>query len=456
MKIQGSIYRRLMLQLVGGAAVLAAIMFVLFQSFARQLAIESQDTTLLASATSILESVSIQRGEVTADIPYAALAMLGNVSDDRVFYQITQGRAVLTGYEDLPRYAASELPSDPASWTADYRGDQIRLVSVSNSLPFNGVLTPITVTVAQTQDGLAQKLTQISRRAILIGAVFFVVATGLSIWTARSSVRPLNTLAAAVSRRGPEDLRPVSAPVPSEMAPLVASLNAFIARLERSLSRSEEFIVEAAHRVRTPLATVRTQAEITLRRVDREENRVALKKLIRAVDESSRAAGQLLDHAMVAFRTDHMEQTQVDLSAAVAEVIDRQRPVADLRDIAFKRRIAPGCTVFGDSILIHNAVTNILDNAVKYSAPETTVSIEVTQADGVVQVAIRDQGPGFGDADTETLTQRFARGANAGQTVGSGLGLTIAAEVARAHNGRLTLGNNPQEVGACVTLSLPS
>ena len=450
MNIQGSIYRRLMLQLVGSAAILAAILFVLFQSFARQLAVESQDTTLQASASAILESVSIQQRAVVADIPYAALAMLGNVSDDRVFYQISRGTQVLTGYDDLPR------DPDAMSWTANYRGDQIRLVQVSRALPINGSLATITVTVAQTQDGLAQKLAEISGTAILLGAIFFAVATVLAIWAARSGVRPLNTVAEAVSRRGPADLRPVTTPVPSEMAPLTLALNDFMARLDRSLAQSEDFIAEAAHRVRTPLATVRAQAEVTLRRVDREENRIALKQMIRAVDESSRAAGQLLDHAMVAFRTDHLEQSELDLGAVLDEIVARQGPVADLKDITFEQTINPDCIIMGDTILIQNAVTNIIDNAVKYSPHETVISVTLTREPNSVILTITDQGPGFEAENIDTLTDRFARGTNVGQTVGSGLGLTIANEVARAHNGTLTLTQSTKGTGACVTLSLPA
>ena len=450
MNIQGSIYRRLMLQLVGSAAILAAILFVLFQSFARQLAVESQDTTLQASASAILESVSIQQRAVVADIPYAALAMLGNVSDDRVFYQISRGTQVLTGYDDLPR------DPDAMSWTANYRGDQIRLVQVSRALPINGSLATITVTVAQTQDGLAQKLAEISGTAILLGTIFFAVATVLAIWAARSGVRPLNTVAEAVSRRGPADLRPVTTPVPSEMAPLTLALNDFMARLDRSLAQSEDFIAEAAHRVRTPLATVRAQAEVTLRRVDREENRIALKQMIRAVDESSRAAGQLLDHAMVAFRTDHLEQSELDLGAVLDEIVARQGPVADLKDITFEQTINPDCIIMGDTILIQNAVTNIIDNAVKYSPHETVISVTLTREPNSVILTITDQGPGFEAENIGTLTDRFARGTNVGQTVGSGLGLTIANEVARAHNGTLTLTQSTKGTGACVTLSLPA
>lgn len=450
MNIQGSIYRRLMLQLVGSAAILAAILFLLFQSFARQLAVESQDTTLQASASAILESVSIQQGQVVADIPYAALAMLGNVSDDRVFYQIARGMEVLTGYEDLPRSL------EDISWTAKYRDDPIRLVKVSRSLPIDGSLTTISVIVAQTQDGLAQKLGEISRNAILIGLIFFAVATILAVWAAHSSVRPLNIVAAAVSRRGPADLRPVTTPVPSEMAPLTQALNAFIARLDRSLSQSEDFIAEAAHRVRTPLATVRAQGEVTLRRVDREENRLALKQMIRAVDESSRAAGQLLDHAMVAFRTDHLERSKLDLRAIIEEIVERQAPIADLKDIEFVQTTSPNCIVLGDAILIQNAITNIIDNAVKYSPHETVITVTLESGIKNVTLTITDQGPGFAADDIDALTNRFARGTNVGQTVGSGLGLTIANEVVKAHSGNLTLTQNTRGSGACVTLSLPA
>ena len=450
MNIQGSIYRRLMLQLVGSAAILAAILFLLFQSFARQLAVESQDTTLQASASAILESVSVQQGQVVADIPYAALAMLGNVSDDRVFYQISRGTQVLTGYEDLPRSL------DDTSWTAKYRGDPIRMVKVSRSLPINGSLTTIAVTVAQTQDGLAQKLGEISRTAILIGLIFFAVATILAVWAARSSVRPLNIVAAAVSRRGPADLRPVTTPVPSEMAPLTQALNAFITRLDRSLSQSEDFIAEAAHRVRTPLATVRAQAEVTLRRVDKEENRVALKQMIRAVDESSRAAGQLLDHAMVAFRTDHLERSKLDLRAIIEEIVERQTPIADLKDIGFVQTTAPDCIVLGDTILIQHALTNIIDNAVKYAPHETVITVTLELRGAEVVLTVADQGPGFEADNIDALTDRFARGTNVGQTVGSGLGLTIANEVVKAHNGTLTLTQITKGSGACVTLSLPA
>lgn len=445
---RGSIYRRLILQLVGSAALLATILFLIVQSFSRQLAVEAQDNTLLASATAILESVSVQQGEVVADIPYFAFAMLGNVSQDRVFYKIVLGQQVLTGYDDLPARAQA----GPHSWTARYRGQDVRLAQVTRGLPTGTGTGQLHIVLAQTQDGLVQKLAWTQRVSVLLGLAFFAVAALLAVLTARSSVRPLSVLAEAVARRGPSDLRPVAAPVPTEMAPLVDALNAFIARLERSLSRSEEFIAEAAHRIRTPLATVRTQAQVTLRRIDREENRTALRQMIRAVDDSSRAAGQMLNHAMVTFRTDALKREALDLGEILRDLIEHQRAVADLKDTTLWVQIAPGdCGLSGDAILIQNAIGNILDNAIKYSPPETAIDVRLTCGDEGPILRIADEGPGFAGEDIDTLSARFVRGRNAGATVGSGLGLTIAQEVLRAHGGTVTLTDSDGG-GGCVTL----
>ncbi|MHA1549438.1 MAG: sensor histidine kinase [Alphaproteobacteria bacterium] len=451
----GSIRRRLTLQLVMSAAVLATILFVLVQNFARQVAEESQDATLTASVTSILDSTTVRAGEVLVDIPYAALSMLGNVSDDRVFYRVMAGDAYLTGYTDLPEVDLADGQGEIGFLTADYRGEDIRMVTASRRLSVNGQPVKITASVAQTRNGQAATLARISLTAAYLGLGFFIVAVFLGLLAAQSSVRPLKQLARSVSRRGPRDLRPVEAPVPGEMVPLVISLNNFIERLKTSLARSEDFIAEAAHRVRTPLATVRTQAEIALRRVERPENRKSLKEMIRAIDESSRAAGQLLDHAMVTFRTDHLEAETFSITDLVEDAVERLRPVADLKDITLRFAAAPVGSVTGDPILVENAIRNILDNAVKYSPEDQEVEVRVNGAGAFAEVSVIDHGAGFPPLGADRLTERFARGSNVAATVGSGLGLTIAKEVAEAHGGRLSIHNHSEGPGACVSLYFP-
>ncbi|MEP5762669.1 MAG: ATP-binding protein, partial [Litoreibacter sp.] len=270
-----------------------------------------------------------------------------------------------------------------------------------------------------------------------------------------SALSPLENLASAVSRRGPNDLRRITHETPQELTPLVDGLNSFMSRLRAALTRSEDLIAEAAHRVRTPLATVRTQAEVIHRQMERAENRKALRDMIRAVDESSRSAGQLLDHAMVTFRSDQLETQRINPSELLKDVVDRLTPTAELKDIAVLLVLPQiQISVSGDPILLQNAVRNILDNAIKYSPAETEITVELKPGNPCA-ISIQDQGRGFGGAQTGTLTKRFSRGANVGDVVGSGLGLTIAYDVAQAHNGRLEIASNEGD-GACVTLILPS
>ncbi len=443
-QVSGSLGKRLAITLTGGAAVLAVLLFIVVRNYAAQIAQQGQDSILNASVTSILDAAVIRDGVVEIDFPYAAFSMLSTPMDDRVFYAIYQDDTLLSGYGDLPRADGTA--------TRAYKGVPVRLATASRVLIGANVRTRISVTVAQTQDALSGTLSRISRNVALFGAGFFALATLLSIWATATTIEPLKRLTTSVTRRGPQDLSPVAKPVPQEMAPLVASLNNLMARLGQSLKQSEDFIAEAAHRVRTPLATVRSYAEATLQRVDREENRQALRSMIRAIDESSRAAGQLLDHAMITFRADHLERDDLDLVDLLRELVLRLSPVAEMKDIELRLRAKGPVIVNGDPILLQNALRNLIDNALKYAPGESVIGIRVG-AGPPVQVEIRDQGPGFPPDEITGLTGRFSRGRNATGTIGSGLGLTIAQDVAAAHGGTLALSNLP-EGGACVTFSL--
>jgi two-component system sensor histidine kinase TctE len=449
--VSGSLRNRLVLTLIGGAAILALLLFFAVRSYAARVAQQGQDNILGASVTSILDAVALRDGELEVDIPYAAFSMLSTPSDDRVFYAIFQDGELLSGYDDLS--ATNGTPN--GEWTfqsGQVRGETIRQVSASRTLVGLGTRTEVEVALGQTQDALAETLRQISRNAAYLGIGFFALVAGLSFWATSATIGQLNKLTTSVTRRGPQDLSPFRKPVPREMAPLVSSLNSLMGRLDQSLSQSEDFIAEAAHRVRTPLATVRSYADATLQRVEKEENREALRSMVRAIDESSRAAGQLLDHAMITFRADHLEREEIDLVALVHDLVQRLTPIAEMKDLSLTLVGDPVVIYSGDPILIQNAVRNMVDNALKYAPAESVVEIEVSQG-AQAQISVRDQGPGFPPSEIYTLTRRFERGKNAAGTIGSGLGLTIVQDVAKAHGGDLILTNRKGK-GACVTLLL--
>ncbi len=452
--IKGSIRRRLSGLLTLVAAIIAVFLYFLIQSVARQIAQSSQDNILVASAISIIDSSRFTKGELSIDLPYSSLSMLDTVTDERVFYSIKLDDKFLSGYKLLPQ--ADVFKSNNTAYLSSHFLDQdVRIVTVKRLFSINNHPVSLEVSVAQTLNGLKQTLAGTSRVSVIVGVTFFMITAILSFMLARSAVNPLARLTKSISKRGPKDLRPVAASVPAEMVPLVSSLNSLMHRLEKSLTRSEDFITEAAHRVRTPLTVVRAQAEITLRQIDKPRNRKNLKEIIRAIDESSRAAGQLLDHAMVTFRADNLALEKVNVCQLINDTVDRLRPLADLRDISLEVELLHRASVLGDPILLQNALYNIIDNAIKYSPIDSKVVTTVSSIDKNIQISVNDTGPGFNSDEPSKLIERFQRGENVEGIIGSGLGLTIVHEVVEAHKGHLEI-KNLVGGGACVSFFLPS
>ncbi len=453
-KVRGSIHRRLRLSLMAGATVLTVGVYFMVLSVARQVAQESQDNILSASTIAILDSARFSNGQMLVDLPYSALSMLDSVSDERVFYAIRLENAFLSGYESLPAVRPN-VSGDIGFLSEQFLGEEVRIATLERSLTTDDGRQVLQVSVAQTLTGQQRVIARIAKTSFALGVGVFTLLVIVASVIARSAIRPLDRLTESVSRRGPEDLRPVAAPVPSEMAPLVASLNRFMDRLKTSLSRSEDFIAEAAHRVRTPLTIVRTKAEIVGHTAQNADTKAAVDEMIHAIDESARTAEQLLDHAMVTFRLDHLSTTRLDLTELVQLAVDRAGPLFELRDVSHSTQFPTTAMVEVDPILVQNALQNLLDNALKYAPSGSHVELEVRVETDQAILQIRDNGPGFPENERDALADRFARGSNAESIVGSGLGLTIVQEVMEAHEGTLKI-MNMQGGGACAQMSFPT
>jgi len=451
----GSIRQRLVLLLLAGAAVVSALLYLSVRTVANTAVETTQDSILGAATIAIAEELRGGVDGIAVEIPYTTFSMLGSTGEDRVFYRIIMNGETVTGYEDLPVPEGPVTGLTPQFMSADFQDARVRIGAVERRVLVGGKQVAVTVLVAQTRSLQAQIGRQMARRAAVLGLGLYVLAAVLSVLTARAVLQPLNTLAEAMGRRGPQDLRPVEREVPTELAPLMGALNGFIARLRGALSRTETFITEAAHHVRTPLATVRAQAEIALRQTDDDTTRATLRNVIRAVDDSARSAGQLLDHATVVYRSDQRADDELDLCGLVSDVAHAFAPSAELRDISLTIATPDAPMTLGfDRLLLESALRNLIDNALKYSHAEGMVDVALTQRDASAIITVKDRGRGIGDSDTARLAKRFQRGDNADDVIGSGLGLTIVRDVARAIGGHFTL--TPRTGGGtCATLILP-
>jgi two-component system sensor histidine kinase TctE len=449
-----SLRRRLVWQFLVLSALLVLGLFLVVGWVADRASRASQDAVLGAAVTAITEGIRSVDDGLELDLPYATFSMLGAMGDERIFYALTVEGQGITGYDDLPPPPVDASDMVPVFWGADYRGARLRLAAVARPMLIENHIQTVTVTLGQTRLGQAAIARDLARSAAWVALGFMMLALPGGLLAAQAVLSPIRALADVMGRRGPRDLRPVRHATPRELAPLLRALNGLIGRLRAALELAETFIFEAAHRIRTPLSLVRAEAELALAETTDDATRIRLRRMVRAIGESSRSANQILDHAMVMYRTDQFAAAQVDLAVMAQGVLRAIGPIADMRDI---RMTASGldapCLIQGDERMLEIALRNLLDNAIKYAAPEGHVDLTLTRADACVTLAVTDDGRGLSDDPTH-LIGRFRRGANVGDTSGSGLGLTIVTEVAAAHRGRFELTSG-KECGTCALLHLP-
>jgi two-component system sensor histidine kinase TctE len=452
-----SLRRRLALQLLALSAVLALILYFAVRLGAERASEATLDAILGAATTAIAEEMRSVDGGAQVELASGTFSMLAATGEERIFYRIDVGGRTVTGYEDLPNPPSLPQSITPEFYSSPFRDFSLRIAAVSRSLMIDNSPTAVLVLVGQTREGQELIAQQLANRAAALGLAVFLAAVPLSLLAAGSLLRPINRLADAVSRRGPRDLRPVRHPAPTELRPLVTQLNGFIARLRTALAQTETFIAEAAHHIRTPLATMRSEAELALRQAGDEPTRVRLRGMIRVVDESARSAGQLLDHATVLYRADQVTLVTVDLVEMTDTIVARFRTTADLKDmgLSFSGPDTP-LLCHGDAVLIEAALRNLIDNALKYSPADSDVMVSLTRRDTHAILTVVDQGRGLAGATLQDLHHRFQRGTNVGDIVGSGLGLTIVTEAMAVMGGTFALdpSNNPGG-GTCATLTLP-
>ncbi|MFN4153581.1 MAG: sensor histidine kinase [Paracoccaceae bacterium] len=449
-----SLRRRLVGQLLVLAAVLALVLSLAVRIGAGRASEATLDAVLGSAAQALAEEMRAEEGGVVIDMQPATFSMLAAMGEERIFYRVDVGGLTVTGYGDLPLPGTLPGALAPVFYTVPFREAQIRVAAVTRSLRVDGRASPVLVLLGQTREGQQAIAARLGWQAAALGLAVFLAAIPLALLVARSLTRPIDLLAEAVGRRGPRDLRPVRHPAPRELLPFVTALNSFIGRLRGTLSQTETFIAEAAHHIRTPLAVMRNEAEMALRQSDEEGTRARLRGLIRSADDAARSAGQLLDHATVLYRADQADWARLDLAAMVRAVAARLSPAAGMKDMDLVLDIHAALTCEGDAVLIEAALRNILDNAIKYSPPDSVVEVSALARDGRAVVTVADRGRGLGTADPERLLRRFRRGDNVGDVTGSGLGLTIVEQAASAMGGTFRLRAR-MGGGTCAEFCLP-
>lgn len=290
--------------------------------------------------------------------------------------------------------------------------------------------------------------------------VLVVLASLLGYWLSGRSLQPVNQIVQTAEQISAQNLsQRLEVPqARDELRRLTETLNAMLARIENSFQRITQFTADASHDLRTPVAVIRSTAEISLRRPRQpEEYREALSGILETSEQTSELLEQLLELARTDAGVVELEMRPVDLTQYVRRAQEQGAALAAEKSLSITLTAPAAPTwVRADEIAMHRLLLILVDNAVKYTPVGGKCEIALWQIDQQAHIAVKDNGIGIAKDDLPTIFERFRRAdrARSRETPGAGLGLAIARWIAEIHGGTIR-AESELGSGSVFQVSLP-
>jgi two-component system OmpR family sensor kinase len=275
-------------------------------------------------------------------------------------------------------------------------------------------------------------------------------------WVVSASLQPVARVRKQVASRQADDLSPVSeAGLPDEVRPLVQELNLLFGRVRTAFDAQQNFVADAAHELRTPLAALKLQTQSLERADSPEARRVAVGRVSAGIERATRLVEQLLVLArQEAGAAGGTPRQPVDLAGAARRAVADLIGVAQAKHIDLGLQRADSAAVEGQPDALMILLRNLVDNAIKYTPHGGTVDVSVVAQGASVTVTVEDSGPGIPPDERERVFDRFYR-VPGSDAAGSGLGLAIIKAIAERHGATLTLGESPTLHGLAAVVTFP-
>jgi heavy metal sensor kinase len=330
---------------------------------------------------------------------------------------------------------------------------------------YRAVVTPVrrsgrrrVVVAAESLRRVEQSVGRVLILLLLAGPAALAATALCAWWLARQALLPVERITSQAERISIDRLHD-RVPVPpahDELAHLAVTMNAMLARLERGVTEQRRLVADASHELRTPLAVMRAELEVSLRGdVMSAGEREVLEIVSEEVDTMSRTVENLMTLALADEGGLQLLPTRVHVQEAVETAARSLRPLAAARGVRLQSD-GDGAEVLADPDRLHQALTNLIENAIKFAPPGGRVDVTSWTSAEEVGITVADDGPGIAAEDRAHIFDRFyrvdhARGREQG---GSGLGLAICHEIAVAHGGRLWV-ESEEGRGSRFSLALP-
>lgn len=414
------------------------------------------DLALLERAQALGEQLGLgsvqERLNARVALPENAIADI----KDRVYYTVsTPDGKFLAGNTHLPRPPAflSEKKG-PLFSDAQRKEEKLRMVTLH--YPYSGggqIMLQMAETVGKRQD-LARGILG----NIVIPQILLILMAAGAVWYAlKRGLAPLEHLRQGVERRSRDDLSLIEETrAPEEVRPLIRAVNDLLQRLKMVVDSQKRFVADAAHQLRTPFAGLKTQAELALREQDPARKQHALKQILSGAERCNHLVNQLLalarnePGARIGGAKDTIELNRLAQETTMLWVPEALEKHIDLGFEGFSKAVP----VRGDTVGLTEMISNLLDNAIRYTPEGGAVTLSVGYEAGGGVLRVEDNGPGIPPEHRSQVFERFYRILGSGQK-GSGLGLAIVREIVNLHEATIELGEGTDGKGTRITVRFP-
>ena len=415
------------------------------------------DLVLLERAQMVAEQMKLGSGQERLDFrPNLPDGNDPGISDQVVYTVSDSNGEKIAGNANLARpLSYRKGKTGPLFSNSERNGEKTRMVSLVYPGPPGK--KPLQLHLSETIHQ-RQALIRGILAYIVIPQLLLIMIAAVVVWYGVTrGLMPLERLRREVAMRQRDDLsRLDETKAPVEVRPLIDAVNDLLERLKQAMQAQKRFIADAAHQLRTPLAGLKTQAELALREDDSELKRRTLEYLLTSARRSTHLINQLLSLA----RNEPDGQgdytfTLLDLNQLAQECTAYWVPVALEKnvDLGFEG-IPIQARVRGDATSLTEMLGNLIDNAIRYTQTEGHVTVKVNYAPDEAVLCVEDNGQGIEPHHRERVFERFYRILGSGQS-GSGLGLAIVAEVAKRHGARIELNHGSNGIGTLISIHFP-
>lgn len=419
------------------------------------------DRALFRMALAVADQVDVIDQQVQVNLPQVAKDVLNYDKDDVIYYRISAPDGTLVSGDNMLSVPTQLPNAGQHLYYDDFLNEQsVRVVVFALPIINAPISGNIWVQVAETRTKREALIAEIVEEMIIPQLLILILAAGLIFVGIERGLMPLRRIQEAIHARSHQDLSELdTSDTPVEIQPLLSAMNSLMARVRDVVTMQQQFIADASHQLRTPIAGLQTQAELALREQNTNKIHDALSMILTSTSRLSHLLVRLLSLASVDHRAhDDANFKQIDLKALVTEVTSQLVSLARQKqiDLGVEILVQQG-NIMGDALMLREMLTNLIENAIAYTSKQGMVTVSLVQkTQEQLVLSVSDNGIGIPEHERARVFERFHRlNDNAGE--GCGLGLAIVQQIVDTHNANISIhdgmANMNGGVGACFSVT---